>query len=331
MLASGLVAEMERQIVGKASRSNKGHRTDRRLHAPFLRQPNVMPYCHHSRTLGPMDKTTIQIMTRPKTRKSGHGFAKAVSLEGVDGDGPVHIGKSVFYRSSQRVLIALDYADRLLPVVISFALSLGMGIAPKQELMINLACLAHPPQTSSVMAHSQAISEEYGLQNMVQDIWHGPAQISAKAAVSTTSQYVTADLDFDLYVPLSPADKWMLDVQRRMAADRKRWNTRPGIGGNHTEEGLPHGPVGGLPAGSDGADVPTRKNGSTGEPSGRPGSSHSRPDIGREGSRDEEAKPGEIDPRLCKKDPRVQAAAAKLMMSESVAFRSSDERAKSLR
>lgn len=198
-----------------------------------------------------------------------------------------------------------------------------MGIAPKQELMINLACLAHPPQTSSVMAPSQAISEEYGVRNMVQDIWHGPAQISIKDTLST-SQYVTADLDFNLYVPLSPADKWMLDVQRRMAADRKRWNARPIIGGNHTEGGLPDGPVGGLPAGSDGADVPPGKNGSISKPSGKPGSSHSRPDIGREGSRDEEAKPGEIDPRLCKKDPRVQAAAAKLMMSESVVFGNSE-------
>lgn len=198
-------------------------------------------------------------------------------------------------------------------MVISFALSLGMGIAPKQELMINLACLAHPPQTSSVMPRSEPSSDEYGVQSLVRDMWHGPAQ-AATMDSTARDDYATSDFDVEIYVPLSPADKWMLDVQRRMAADRRRRNPAPG--GNHTEDGLPHGPVGGLPAGSDGADVPSGKN-STRQPSGGPGSSHSRPDIGREGSRDEEARPGEIDPRLCKKDPRVQAAAAKLMMSES--------------
>lgn len=197
-----------------------------------------------------------------------------------------------------------------------------MGIAPKQELMINLACLAHPPRTSSAMTNSSPISAEYGIHHMVQDIWRGPARTSTLVATvqhekTTTPHYTAADLDIDLYVPLSPADKWMLDVQRRMAADRKRRD--PITGGNHTEIELPHGPVGGLPAGSDGADIPADKN-PTSKPDDGPGSSHSRPDIGREGSRDEEARPGEIDPRLCKKDPRVQAAAAKLMMSESIAL-----------
>lgn len=217
-------------------------------------------------------------------------------------------------------------SHRLLPVVISFALSLGMGIAPKQELMINLACLAHPPRTSSVMAVSRPISAEYGVQHMVHDLWHGPARFSTPGReavdqnLQSRSEYRVLDFDVDLYTPLSPADKWMLDVQRRMAADRKRWNSHRGAEGNHTQDGIPDGPVGGLPAGSDGADghngvgVPSGEN----ETGGKPGSSHSRPDIGREGSRDEEARPGEIDPRQCKKDPRVQAAAAKLMMSESV-------------
>lgn len=202
-----------------------------------------------------------------------------------------------------------------------------MGMAPKQELMINLACLAHPPRTATVSPQSEFLPEDYGVRHMVQDIWRGsPSQDHLKSSSAQgEDMYLfvgsdfSAETDMTISVPLSPADKWMLDVQRRMAADRKRWN----IGkGNQTRDGLPHGPVGGLPVGGDiedgpgGGGLPNGKDGSGTVPGQREPSPHSRPDIGREGSRDEEPRPGEIDPRLCKKDPRVQAAAAKLMMSE---------------
>lgn len=201
-------------------------------------------------------------------------------------------------------------------------------MAPKQELMINLACLAHPPRTATVSARSEFLPEDYGVRHMVRDIWQGaPSQERLKYS-SIDDQDMRSlrgnsdffiDADMTIAIPLSPADKWMLDVQRRMAADRKRWNMGKG---NQTRDGLPHGPVGGIPAGGGiengpGGVDPDGKNGSVGVP-GRAGepSPHSRPDIGREGSRDEDPRPGEIDPRLCKKDPRVQAAAAKLMMSK---------------
>jgi hypothetical protein len=191
--------------------------------------------------------------------------------------------------------------------------------------MINLACLAHPPRTATVSPRSQFLPEDYGVRHMVQDIWRGAPSQDRLHSSSAQSEGMSlhgfdfsAEADMTISVPLSPADKWMLDVQRRMAADRKRWS----IGkGNQTRDEVPHGPVGGLPVGGGIEDGPERgglpngKNGSGNLPEQREPSPHSRPDIGREGSRDEEPRPGEIDPRLCKKDPRVQAAAAKLMMS----------------
>lgn len=202
-----------------------------------------------------------------------------------------------------------------------------MGMAPKQELMINLACLAHPPRTATVSSELDFLSEDYGVRHLVRDIWQGTPNEKSFEALSRDEHemYTLAEdppfstnADMTISIPLSPADKWMLDVQRRMAADRKRWNAGKG---NQTRDGLPHGPVGGLPVGggiegdSGQVELPDGKGGSGGVPGGREPSPHSRPDIGREGSRDEEPRPGEIDPRLCKKDPRVQAAAAKLMMS----------------
>ncbi|KAJ9110259.1 hypothetical protein QFC19_001662 [Naganishia cerealis] len=207
-----------------------------------------------------------------------------------------------------------------------------MGMAPKQELMINLACLAHPPKVSSLSSLSYDLPKDYGATDMLRDIWQAETRHQLPAHYQNNQAFriddknrgsewsiPNLDSDVDHYIPLSPADKWMLDVQRRMAADQKR--SKDGqAASNRTHDGLPHGPVGGLPAGGDGQEgdvgFPESGNGSSGPtvPGNQPGS-HSRPDIGREGERDEEARPGEIDPRLCKKDPRVQAAAAKLTMT----------------
>ncbi|KAJ9117577.1 hypothetical protein QFC22_004427 [Naganishia vaughanmartiniae] len=201
----------------------------------------------------------------------------------------------------------------------------SMGMAPKQELMINLACLAHPPRVSSATALTSDLPNDYGATDMLKDIWHSPRHQNPQTLQTENqhdgTEWGVPDFEFDLdrYVPLSPADKWMLDVQRRMAADRKR-SQEGQVGGNHTRDELPHGPVGGLPAGGGGNEggVGSPANGSDSteptKPNKEPGP-HSRPDIGREGGADEDARPGEIDPRLCKKDPRVQAAAAKLTMT----------------
>lgn len=88
------MAERERRIVGKASRSNKElHRTDHRPHAMSTNHRNEIRYCRRSGMPGRTPKMRI-FMILPKTRKNGHGFARAVSLEGADGDGLVHIGMS---------------------------------------------------------------------------------------------------------------------------------------------------------------------------------------------------------------------------------------------
>lgn len=224
----------------------------------------------------------------------------------------------------------------LLPLVVSMALSLGMGVAPKQELYINLACLAHPPRTSSSSVGGGGGAGEMTMMEMTRRVWNAQpgdmerARLAEQAwedAEKAHSQWrdlapppstslpenVTITPNPIHLPPLTPADKWMLDVQRRMAAEaeRKRRLSQAPPGGNATHSQppmptstssptgrVPHGPVGGLP--------PTDGDSEQPIPDRRPPARHNdEPD----------ARPGEIDPRICKRDPKTIAAAAKLSMT----------------
>lgn len=227
----------------------------------------------------------------------------------------------------------------LLPLVVSMALSLGMGVAPKQELYINLACLAHPPRTSSASGATTS-SGEMTMLEMTRRIWNARPEDVEQARLAEQAWDNNHDDDFAQWKeelapgnvtitpnpiislpPLTPADKWMLDVQRRMAAEaerKKRLSQAPASPGRNSTRGgdrsttttssprapssptgrLPHGPVGGLPPHRD-----TDKD--------RAPPPSSPPSSGDDGG----ARPGEIDPRICKRDPKTIAAAAKLSMT----------------
>lgn len=225
-----------------------------------------------------------------------------------------------------------------------------MGAAPKQELMINLVCLAHPPQTQT---HSAAFGapadpvDGMSMTHMARLLWNAP-----RVKMDEVNKYYDAkDQEEAVFSPqgyadeaagtnaltgklpeLTPADRWLIDVQRRIAADRARQRLAAGHPLPGDEEIIREGDPSSLPSQSPppaaspsptspphaGDDLPS------GEVPHRPVSNpengtapvKEKPvaGVGRKG----EARPGEIDPRLCKKDPRTQAAAAKLTMSRSI-------------
>jgi hypothetical protein len=126
----------------------------------------------------------------------------------------------------------------------------------------------------------------------------------------------------------------MLELQRRIAEDerKKRMSQQPSAPGSPVVIGpssvpihqapsttyvpsntatfdlpLPSGPIGGIPSEDTHDRRPSSNHGGCGADNGpRPGHR----------DEDDEIRPGEIDPRLCKKDPKTQAAAAKLTMGE---------------
>lgn len=201
------------------------------------------------------------------------------------------------------------------------AVSLGMGSPPRSELYVNLACMAHPPAArQEVVVSAQTFIErherilrseelewvsardlEVEMHNGVEvafipvDQYHGQ-RIIDPAIVGTLASNITRRTN------LSPADKWFIRLQHEIYEYRRN---HP-----HTGRNTESGSVGPLP----GPDQPI------GDGSGQTPGDGKGEDKGEDHSdKGERTKGGpfrEIDPQLCKKDPKVQAAAAKLTMSE---------------
>jgi hypothetical protein len=212
-----------------------------------------------------------------------------------------------------------------------------MGAAPKQELLINLACLAHPPRSQSAASRGDVT-----VFDLAKTVWRMEPAVAVDGdhrsrivpRSSLSSSNFTAQPMQPAVIPLTPADKWMLELQRRIAEDerKKRMSQQPSAPGSPVVIGpsgvpihhvpsktygpsntatfdlpLPSGPIGGMPSGDTQDRQPSSNHGGSEADNGRP------PGHWDE---DEEIRPGEIDPRLCKKDPKTQAAAAKLTMGE---------------
>lgn len=259
----------------------------------------------------------------------------------------VHVGKPT---PSKIFAHARFHSTRLLPVVTCFALCWGMGAAPKQELMINLVCLAHPPQTQTHALVSEYYDpmEGMSMRHVARAVWNAPRvrmgeveryyefkEREFQSVQGYADEVVVAAGDSNatrtMALPeLTAADRWLIDVQRRIAADKAKQRLdagRPLPG----DEDIAHSDLPPMPSASPAPTTPTRPSDDL--PSGevphrpvsnpedepnvperqKPVNSPERSSSPRKGG---EMRPGEIDPRLCKKDPRTQAAAAKLTMSE---------------
>lgn len=187
------------------------------------------------------------------------------------------------------------HTSRLLPVVISFAMSVGMIVAPSQELMIMLACLSNPPASeSSLFLVTQESQQDRprvhggGLSpiELARLVWNYGTDSPTAAPQTQDQSFARNYYDWPKRDTESgnwtPAEKWMMDVQRSVAADRalQSYQLPHQHAFDHSDLGLTVGRV--------------------------------------NATIDLEPTPMfvPVDPSLCKRDPNTQAAAATLTMSE---------------
>ncbi|RSH91465.1 hypothetical protein EHS25_009764 [Saitozyma podzolica] len=198
------------------------------------------------------------------------------------------------------------------PFVVGAALAMGMALAPRSELFINLACLSHPPQVprsepsqlSQVGQAGQAIQAlSLSLPNRANQgdtvspqitpgNWTGNEAIRINTTVPTQPDW-------------TPADEWFLRLQRDIY-QYKLHHVHSASPPSNPPTAVPSQPLPkptgpAVPGESQPSPTPTPDDPSS--PSNKP---QSQPPY------------HEIDPRLCKKDPKVQAAAAKLTMMITV-------------
>jgi hypothetical protein len=179
------------------------------------------------------------------------------------------------------------------PFIVGATLAMGMGVAPRSELYVNLACLAHPPQAPSSTATSQVLRDEkihVVLPHMSSGIWTGDEAVS----INSTLPIATPDL--------TPADQWFLRLQHEIYEYKLHHLAHPSVPSTSATTVLPSGP---LPR-------PTAPGGNT--PIATP--AEGGPDESTEPQTGTKSPFREIDPHLCKKDAKVQAAAARLTMSK---------------
>ncbi|KIR68319.1 hypothetical protein I314_01819 [Cryptococcus bacillisporus CA1873] len=206
------------------------------------------------------------------------------------------------------------------PVIMGMALSLGMGSPPRSELYVNLACMAHPPtaEQKTVMSALIIIEEHDRTLRSKESEWVSTHDGDVGMHNSGGVVFIPVDqypeqgiIDSNIVdaphtnttrrTDLSPADKWFIHLQHEIYEYRHRhsphagWSTEPGKGPAAL------GPDQSVGNGSDW---------NTGDGKGEDkGEDHSNREEGRTGGPFRE-----IDPQLCKRDAKVQAAAAKLTM-----------------
>jgi hypothetical protein len=171
----------------------------------------------------------------------------------------------------------------IFPVIVGATLTLGMGIAPKSEIYVNLACLAVGPRQSE--DHSLAFQSFH---RSVPDFDHSSPWLGDLDGGLSINNTVPPALP--VYHP-SPADEWFRKIQR----EKYDYELNHGL---HINGSTPRRP-------------------SPSSPIPRPGPSDPRePDHDDPTPSTPKERPPyhEIDPRSCKHDPKVQAATAKLFM-----------------
>lgn len=179
------------------------------------------------------------------------------------------------------------------PVIVGATLSLGMGIAPKSEIYVNLACLAVRPRQSedtSLAWRSLDSTPEFHFADSPS--W--PNDLDGGMSINNTVPPTLPTYH------ASPADEWFRKIQREMYDYELNHGLR--INGTTPRPSSPSSPV------------PRPKPSEPSEPDHEdptPSTPRQRPPY------------HEIDPRSCKHDPKVQAATAKLFMCMSNRPRSS--------
>ncbi|KAK8853429.1 hypothetical protein IAR55_004135 [Kwoniella newhampshirensis] len=218
------------------------------------------------------------------------------------------------------------------PFFIGAALSLGMVAPPRQELYINLACLAHPPSRDSheVMRDDDKFKSLTMMGIESRGWYHStgfpmPPKRESDNVVHMPMPGGSIPSNMPISTPrppLSPADKWFLRLQHDIheyetSHNKTKVPSRP----QASQSPLPTRTAG--PAPTEPLPRPTTPYpGSPHPPIEAPVDSVPHDDTGESPADPDGNGPygggdspyREIDPRMCKKDPKVQAAAAKLTM-----------------
>ncbi|EIW72146.1 hypothetical protein TREMEDRAFT_58302 [Tremella mesenterica DSM 1558] len=227
----------------------------------------------------------------------------------------------------------------ILPFLVGAALSVGMGIAPRSEIFIDLACLAHPPQQAQQPVSNLFFSLDSPLApsahenlpsfHMTHDviipgylrIFETTSDVSQKIRSETSSleRPVNAEdsdstsflrngsIKTDESDNLSPADKWFLKIQHDMWEYHLHHpSPPPEISVPKTTKTVkPIRPT---------EPLPYPGPSPSGQPPEQSSGEKEREGTGDTGRRNQGPPYRAIDPKLCKADPKVQAAAAKLTM-----------------
>ena len=196
------------------------------------------------------------------------------------------------------------------PFIIGVSVALGAGMAPRSELYINLACLAHSPQApsssepgSAVQAmppfHAQVVPRGFSSEIHDTGSWEEDNTVSVNTTIPSTSPSKPQNDD-----DLSAADKWVVKLQRDIYVYRLH-HSHPAADRAPTSSPSRPLPSGPLPHLSTPGDTPIEA------PQDNP--APSSPSVT---DKTQKSPYHQIDPTLCKRDPEVQAAAARLTMSE---------------
>nr|XP_019010539.1 uncharacterized protein I206_05011 [Kwoniella pini CBS 10737]OCF49320.1 hypothetical protein I206_05011 [Kwoniella pini CBS 10737] len=218
----------------------------------------------------------------------------------------------------------------LYPFIIGVPLCIGMSMAPKAELYVNLACLAHPPSASQdSTSHQYVVNsinrfEDFsksGISYLSFVESQGLGRIQPIEDSNPTLGGIPTGGDY----VLSPADKWFLKLQHDMYEYRLHHN------GNSTKSPSSSKPIN-LPTFTTSyerpeptsplprPDKPFPSNDDDKQKQTPYPSDDDDEDQGDDNDKDRDQDDKDhrpyqaIDPRLCKKDVKVQAAAAKLTM-----------------
>ena len=177
------------------------------------------------------------------------------------------------------------------PFVMGTIMTIGMGVAPKSEVYVNLACLVHPPGAPSL--ESSAMSDIASSGRVTAPWIDGPISVNGSSPAIPAIEPTTPTTR-----PLSAVDKWFLKIQK----DIYEYEIA------HPHSSDPHTTV-----------VPTSTRPSPNSPTPTSRPDHKDPESPTPSSPSKQPSSPpfhEIDPALCKRDPQVQAIAAKLTMGK---------------
>nr|XP_018261112.1 uncharacterized protein I303_06833 [Kwoniella dejecticola CBS 10117]OBR83270.1 hypothetical protein I303_06833 [Kwoniella dejecticola CBS 10117] len=222
----------------------------------------------------------------------------------------------------------------LYPFVVGIPLCIGMSIAPKAELYVNLACLAHPPsasQDSTLHRHSfhESPNSFSSLNGYGDYIGQRAPYVSAFNAgeidvdrPGLIEETIPITIGGD-YV-LSPADKWFYKLQHDIYEYRLHHHQSNSSKSPSSSEpiNLPsftttNGPEPTSPLPRPDKPFPSDDDHDRGKQKPLPSDDEDGADDDDDDGENDgpDHRPYQaIDPRLCKKDAKVQAAAARLTM-----------------